>query len=288
MQNKNTILLIIIVILLSVGVWFVAKKGNDPRLENDRLAKNQQDDRSQDLQEDSCLVVTSPVVNQAVSFPLVIKGYIDVAGAKANTCVSWGAFEGTAGSIVVKDMKGAIKSLDVRINTVGDYYAGMKQWPITATIQGLTGVPSSNQIALYMASDEQRDGYSPTIKVLQPLMISKDSVGLAMYTYKAHGFTMELPSGFVPTEQPSEGGPSSVLTLPNSSFLTYVTNAAWWEQNVVKSVFKTGEKRIGNTTFQVYSFPDGATTYWHKQGNVGYEFIGDIELLKTFKFVGWN
>jgi hypothetical protein len=29
-------------------------------------------------------------------------------------------------------------------------------------------------------------------------------------------------------------------------------------------------------------------SYWFKQGNVAYEFSGDISQLETFKFVGWN
>jgi|GEM_PF-2088501 len=107
------------------------------------------------------------------------------------------------------------------------------------------------------------------------------------YTYENHGFTIELPKGYVVNEEQAETGPSYLIYLPNS-FLTYVTNAVWWEQNNLNSSFKTGEQKIGVTTFQVYIFPDGLTSYWYKQGDVGYEFVGDIELLKTFKFVGWN
>jgi hypothetical protein len=117
-------------------------------------------------------VITSPTVNQTVSFPLTIKGYLDVAGAKSNTCNRWGAFEGTAGDIVVKDTNGGVRSLAVKINTVGDYSIGMERWPITATIKNLTGTPYTNQISLNMTGDAQADGEIAATQILYPLIVT--------------------------------------------------------------------------------------------------------------------
>jgi hypothetical protein len=106
------------------------------------------------------------------------------------------------------------------------------------------------------------------------------------YTYKNHGFTMELPKGYIPHEEQSEGGPSISIGLPKNSHMAYVTNSTFWEQFNVSTYTYIRSEKIGSTTFKVYD-NGGQTTYWYKQGNVGYEFFGDIDLLKTFKFVGW-
>lgn len=120
----------------------------------------------QQQQTNSCLVITSPTVNSVISFPITLVGYIDVAGAAAGTCTRWGAFEGTAGDVVVRDTNGNAKSLAVKINTIGGYYIGMQHWPVNATIQSLTGVPYTNEIRFHMAGDEQRDGFLPATQIL--------------------------------------------------------------------------------------------------------------------------
>ncbi len=112
-------------------------------------------------------------------------------------------------------------------------------------------------------------------------------VASTSYTYKDHGFTIELPKGFTPVEQKSEGGPAISISLPNNSHLSYVTNASFWEQYTIPSYQFVKNEKIGETTFKVYSYNNGTKFYWYKQGNVGYEFSGDVNLLKTFKFVGW-
>ncbi|MEN9582938.1 MAG: Sporulation and spore germination [Candidatus Parcubacteria bacterium] len=120
----------------------------------------------------SCLVITSPTINHTVSFPLNITGYIDTASAVAGTCLKWGAFEGTAGDVVVRDTSGSAKSVAVKIKTVGDYSVGMQHWPIIATIPSLTSSPSTNQIALHFAGDAQADGEIAATKVLTPFTIT--------------------------------------------------------------------------------------------------------------------
>ncbi len=115
------------------------------------------------------------------------------------------------------------------------------------------------------------------------------------YTYKNHGFTIELPTGFIVKETPSEGGPAIFIPLPGNSHMTYVTNATFWEEHGISQYAYLRTEKIGTTMFKVYGYgatesPEnyGVINYWFKQGNVGYQFSGDVELLKTFKFVGWG
>lgn len=120
---------------------------------------------------DSCLVITSPQVNQIVNPPLTVTGYIDVEGAEVDTCTSWPVFEGSAGSVVVEDYSSVIVSQAYDIRTIGDYYVGMKRWPITVTITRFE--PSkTGQIALKFSSNEQRDGYLPQIQYFRPLQLN--------------------------------------------------------------------------------------------------------------------
>jgi hypothetical protein len=106
------------------------------------------------------------------------------------------------------------------------------------------------------------------------------------YTYKNHGFTMQLPKGYIPEEIESEAGPSITIVFPNESYLSYVTNSKFWEEANIPVFTYIKDQKIGSTTFKVYTY-SGQTIYWFKQGNVGYQFSGDVKLLETFKFVGW-
>lgn len=107
------------------------------------------------------------------------------------------------------------------------------------------------------------------------------------YTYKNHGFTIKLPKGYIPKEEQAEGGPAIMIKFPNNSGLNYITNATFWNDLIVREYKYIKDEKVGETTFKVYSFGN-ATLYYFKQGNVAYEFYGDKEILKTFKFVGWN
>jgi hypothetical protein len=115
------------------------------------------------------------------------------------------------------------------------------------------------------------------------------------YTYTNHGFSIELPKGYVPTENASEGGPAIMINLPNGS-LAYYTDASWWEKFSLPTYTYLKEQKIGSTTFKVYGIEaesgEGyAPIYWFKQGNIGYELNDNNtneDLLKTFKFVGFN
>ena len=110
------------------------------------------------------------------------------------------------------------------------------------------------------------------------------------YTYKNHGFTIELPAGYIPHEEESEGGPYISISLPSGG-LSYVKDVSWWVKYDLPNYTYIKSIKIGETTFNVYTY-SGVTFYWFRQGNVGYQFSGPNtakieEMLKTFKFVGW-
>lgn len=155
------VILIIVAVLVAGGSMYYSYSKNEHRT----IEENQAN---------PCLVITSPAVNSTVSFPLTINGYIDLGSAFSGNCQKWGAFEGDAGSVHVKDVNGNVKSNAVTMKTVGDYYVGMQQWPITATIQGLTSSPITNQIALHFEGESPvSDQVSvPISKVLTPFTVT--------------------------------------------------------------------------------------------------------------------
>ncbi len=130
--------------------------------------------------------------------------------------------------------------------------------------------------------------------------ISSPASNLKTYTYTKHGFSIELPKGFIPKEEQSEGGPALMISLPTGG-LAYVTDTSFWEKyyiNIPGYTYVKDEK-IGDNIFKVYSAQLGNiywNIYWLKKGNIGYEFslfkfsietneTGLKNLLKTFKLI---
>ncbi len=111
--------------------------------------------------------------------------------------------------------------------------------------------------------------------------LNEPSPVIATHTYANHGFSIELPEGYIPHEEQAEGGPSLSIALPDGH-LSYWTDASWWEKYSLPEYAYVKDEKIGATTFKVYTF-SGQTFYWFMQGNVGYEFSGDKKLLETFK-----
>lgn len=151
-------------------------------------------------------------------------------------------------------------------------------------------------LTLKAVKNFQRDnGISPTgyVGSVTGAKIKALSCGseILTYIYKNHGFSIELPKLFTPKVEQATSGPAFLVSLPTGS-LTYVTDSIFWEKNNIPSYTYIKDQKIGVTTFKVYSYL-GATFYWFKKGNVGYEFggtdkIGLENLLKTFRFVGWS
>lgn len=122
--------------------------------------------------------------------------------------------------------------------------------------------------------------------------ISEDNIK-GTYTYTNHGFSIELPEGFVPKQEQQHSGPGLVISLPVGT-LVYVTdsNIDFWQTNIKEYVY-VQDKKIGETTFKIYTYL-GSTYYWYQKGKVAYEFSistdkkNELEtILGTFKFVGW-
>ena len=105
------------------------------------------------------------------------------------------------------------------------------------------------------------------------------------YTYTNHGFSIELPKWYIPKEEQAEGGPATMITLPQGN-MSYITDVSHWEKYVIPEYTFVRDEKIGETIFKTYRY-GGVTMYWYKKGNIGYEYSGDIQQLQTFKYVGW-
>lgn len=159
-----------------------------------------------------------------------------------------------------------------------------------------SGLPNGPAYILIQNDDPSDGEGGPPKKIFIPIII--DNPIANTYTYKNHGFTIELPKGFVPKESDSEGGPYTTITLPEGNgVLGYLKDLSWWEKYDAPIYTYLGTEKIGTTTFLLYKYndteyPNSDQRYFiYKQGNVGYMFnVNDKnrELLKTFKFVGWS
>jgi hypothetical protein len=114
----------------------------------------------------------------------------------------------------------------------------------------------------------------------------KDAQIKNTYTYTNHGFSIELPKGFVPVETQGEGGPGLYISLPGDS-IVYYGNNKFWKDYVLPNYKYIKDEKIGETTFKVYD-DNEFLVYWYEKGNVGYELHGNKKSFETFKFIGWN
>ena len=167
--------------------------------------------------------------------------------------------------------------------------------PFSANLD-FTGLPVGSAF-IALTQDDPSGGASGHIpsQVLIPIVIENSNLVVSnnseTYTYKNHGFTIELPKGYVPQEIKGETGPTISIELPPKGWLVYVSDATWWEKyNLEGQADFIRNQKIGNTIFKVYKFTGHSDEfYWFRQGNVGYVFNGDVnKYMETFKFVGWN
>lgn len=106
------------------------------------------------------------------------------------------------------------------------------------------------------------------------------------YLYTNHGFSIELPRGFVPVETQGEAGPGLHISLPGDS-IVYYGDIKFWKNYILPSYKYVKDEKIGETIFKVYGYDDHSVLYWYERGNVGYELYGSKKSFETFKFVGW-
>ena len=105
------------------------------------------------------------------------------------------------------------------------------------------------------------------------------------YTYTNHGFSIELPKGFKPSEEITEMGPTAIY-LNDGAVIYYITNPSFWEKYNIPSYTYIKDEKIGSDTFKVYNY-NKDTFYWFRKGNVSYELHGKPDVYNSFKFVGW-
>lgn len=149
-------------------------------------------------------------------------------------------------------------------------------------------------IALRWMSQD-RDKYLFQNKIVQDKSeeIEKDT-----YTYTSHGFSIELPKGFVPRDEKAEGGPYNIIILPDGNGVaTYISDMNWWKKYDAQVYTYLGTETIAQNVFSIYKYNDTAypesdnRSYLYQKGNVGYMFsVNDKNktLLETFKFIGWS
>jgi hypothetical protein len=140
----------------------------------------------------------------------------------------------------------------------------------------------------FMLQNKEVD--SPVLENKQPESQEVKST----YTYTKHGFSIELPKGFIPYEEQAEGGPYRIITLPKTDpqngTMVYIQDLNWWKKYDETEYLYVGIEKIGNTEFKKYKSKTigDVIIYVFTQGNVGYQF-GDVDrkLIESFKFVGW-
>jgi hypothetical protein len=125
-------------------------------------------------------------------------------------------------------------------------------------------------IAAYIAYTK----YQP-ISETAPLSTVSDT-----YIYSKYNFTIALPNGYIPHEEAAEGGPHTVITLPNG-FMNYYPNADFWEQYDLPESTYVRDEKLGEVVFKVYN-QFGREWYWYRHGAVGYAYSGNPVDLATF------
>lgn len=109
------------------------------------------------------------------------------------------------------------------------------------------------------------------------------------YTYINHGFSIELPEGFIPKESLPDKG-SIMIFLPEAD-ITYLFDVSTWDSKAqrLKGYTYSNDKKIGDITFKVYEYKgqnDAHSVYLFEQGDLAY-ILSDEHIAQTFKFVGW-
>lgn len=101
--------------------------------------------------------------------------------------------------------------------------------------------------------------------------------------YSGHGFSIEIPIGYTPVEQESEGGPSVSINLGENNSMYYTSRYSWWEKYEIPAWKYIKEEKIGENIFKVYDSNNGYIIYLLKNGDEGYRYSGDKNQLATFK-----
>lgn len=99
--------------------------------------------------------INTPIAGAQVTFPLTITGIVHPTGNSG----PWIVFEANAGSVVVKDSTGAIKSTPKALPIYVDWMNSNPK-PFSVTIPALTGTPATNNLTLFF-NDDDPSGENP-------------------------------------------------------------------------------------------------------------------------------
>ncbi len=277
-SNINTAILLVILVLVVIGLMIVIGNNKFDKL-NSTAEENtvHLDDIKSDVvskEPSENLSFYKKITRSSYSFNAP-KDWIDNGQRNFNGCLWDGISNDTSDGMRMTGEIGIYPKSCFNISNASGKkeFSEKNGYYIVAYYDKESGTTASEELETKLAYQKVVDTFS--------------LITAATYTYKNHGFTIELPKGYNPIDQQSEGAPSYYIILPNNSRLGYWTDASWWEKYSLPEYTFLRNEKIGETLFKVYSY-GGTTYYWFKQGNVGYEFTGDLELLKTFKFVGWN
>lgn len=277
MQNNNsklnTTLLVFLIILVGIGMWMMYQK----KAEENKV-----------VEQNTTVVLGSPedLVSFSISAGQKVSGRVHATGV-----IQGGYF--FEGNLPI-----AILDLNKKPTSYGPGHGqSTTDWMTGGPVSfeadfDFSAVPNGSYYIRLMQDDPSGgEGGRPIRFVLIPIVVENTTTIGSTYTYKNHGFTMEVPTGFVPKEIQGETGPTWSIELPGGGWLIYITDATWWEKyNITGQTDYIREQKIGTTTFKVYRYT-GQTGefYFFRQGNVAYMFNGNVlEYMKTFKFVGWN
>jgi len=288
-ENKNTIIIILLVIVILVLAYFVITK---PKQVKEEREENNQQPTINNLQENDNLNILGnkdDLISFSVSAGSKVFGIVKVFGEIRGGYF----FEGNMPIAILDTSKKVLKGFPSQAIT-----EWMTANPVSfSSTLDFTGLPPGPAY-IALTQDDPSGGESGRVlrQVLIPIIIENNissSNTSTTYIYKNHGFTIELPKGYVPQENASEGGPMITITLPNG-WITYITNASWWEQYNLPEFVYVKDIQYGSTTFKMYKhkYPEaGDDFYYFRQGNVAYAIYNGgttfFETLKTFKFVGW-
>ncbi len=145
MKKNSSIIILCVGLVVIFGIFWIKKTAvNAPIVSDDVVVVACQG-----------IEIASPAANSQVTFPLTITGTVHPAGNSG----PWTVFEANAGSVVVKDSTGAIKSTPKALPIYVDWMNSNPK-PFSVTIPALTGTPATNALTLFF-SDDDPSGENP-------------------------------------------------------------------------------------------------------------------------------
>ena len=161
-SKLNTVLLGLIVILLAIGVYYIAKDKNSSTYVNNSNAPAEIVDVSKDAQKEAdqvvvenknvyshCNLKLNILANQNISFPFSLTGKITIP---STTGCAWTVFEGQVGSVDVLSNGISLGSYPLKIEQNFNYQNGV--WNISSDINLEADMISGDHLTLRVNKDD--------------------------------------------------------------------------------------------------------------------------------------